>query len=69
MLEKRQALEEKVSFETGRVPPKVGSWNGEDINKGESLRCNDHHIFTAATASQIGTEVQWPGFRCSLPHN
>ena len=47
---------EEVSFETWRVPPKVWSWKSEEISKGESPRCNEHPIFTAAAASQIRTE-------------
>ena len=41
MLEKRQALEERVSFETGRVLPCVGSWNGENQRRRESPCCGE----------------------------
>ena len=41
MLEKRQALEERVSFETGRVLPCVGSWNGENQQRRESPCCGE----------------------------
>lgn len=49
MLEKRQALEEfclELEAEMAR------------ISKGESPCCDEHPIFTAAMASQIGTAVQ-----------